>query len=123
MPPPAASGMASKPVRASPVIVSVTGVLGPTPVMVDVNGAPAAGVASDTVKVNPGGVYAMAADGARMRAAAAAATKSARRIMARSPAYRDVGHRVGAFMTISPNVTGVTLNLGAPRWPLPVRMS
>ena len=55
MPPPAASGMASKPVRASPVIVSVTGVLGPTPVRVDVNGVPAAGVASDTVKVNPGG--------------------------------------------------------------------
>ena len=68
------------------VTVSVTGVLGPTPVTVPVNGAPAAGVASDTVKVNPGGAYAMAADGAKMRAAAAAAaTRSARRIMARSP--------------------------------------
>jgi hypothetical protein len=49
MPPPAARGMPSKPVRATPVIVSVTGVLGPTPVGVDVNGVPAAWQPRDRV--------------------------------------------------------------------------
>jgi len=50
-----------------------------------VNGAPAAGVESETVKSKPGALYALAADGTRIGAAAAAATNKTRRLVAGSP--------------------------------------
>src|SRR5450759_756177 len=123
------------------VIVRVTASFALAPDTWTVNGTPGPGVESDTVETKPEASYsAIAVLGARMKATAAAATSTARRIMARSPdellslvicptsanqsgAYRDLEQRDGVPVTILPNLTRVTLKTGTPGCPRPVTMS